>query len=176
MHVRIVPDSQPDDPVSGPGPENAAEFAVWVRPHWPAMAGFARRLSSSADWEDVLQEALAASWRKRHQFDPARGSVRSWLLAIVADQAAKRWRRLRPVPEADRSSQPSEPALALDLQRAIRTLTRRQQLAVNLYYYLGLPVAEVAEVLGCSPGTVKSTLSDARARLRRELGEEYRHA
>ena len=160
--------------MTGRGPENAAEFAVWVRPHWPAMAGFARRLSSSADWEDVLQEALAASWRKRQQFDPARGSVRSWLLAIVADQAAKRWRRLRPVPEEDRSSQPSEPAHALDLERAIRSLTQRQQLAVNLYYYLGLPVAESAAVMGCTEGTVKSTLSAARGRLRELLGEDYR--
>jgi RNA polymerase sigma-70 factor (ECF subfamily) len=138
------------------------------------MAGFARRLSSPADWEDVLQEALAASWRKRHQFDPARGSVRNWLLAIVADQAAKRWRRLRPVPAEDRSAQPAEPALALDLARAIRSLPQRQQVAVNLYYYLGLPVAESAAVMGCTEGTVKSTLSAARSRLRELLGEDYR--
>lgn len=160
--------------MSDPGADDAAGFAAWVRPHWPAMAGFARRLSSSADWEDVLQEALAASWRKRHQFDPARGSVRNWLLAIVADQAAKRWRRLRPVPEEDRSSQPCEPALALDLARAIGSLTRRQQVAINLYYYLGLPVAESAAVMGCTEGTVKSTLAAARSRLRELLGEDYR--
>jgi RNA polymerase sigma-70 factor (ECF subfamily) len=138
------------------------------------MAGFARRLSSPADWEDVLQEALAASWRKRHQYDPAKGSARSWLLAIVADQAAKRWRRLRPVPELDRTIHGAEPALALDLDRAVRSLTHRQQVAVNLYYYLGLPVAESAAVMGCTEGTVKSTLSAARSRLRELLGEDYR--
>jgi DNA-directed RNA polymerase specialized sigma24 family protein len=43
-----------------------------------------------------------------------------------------------------------------------------------MYYHLGLPVADVAAVMACSPGTVKSTLADARLRLRRELGEDYR--
>jgi RNA polymerase sigma-70 factor (ECF subfamily) len=173
MHVHVVAGSPP--PVNGPVPDDAGGFAVWVRPHWPAMAGFARRLSSSADWEDVLQEALAASWRKRHQFNPDKGSVRNWLLAIVADQAAKRWRRLRPMPEPDRSIRASaEPAVSLDLDRAIRSLTHRQQVAVNLYYYLGLPVAESAVVMGCTEGTVKSTLSAARGRLRELLGEDYR--
>jgi RNA polymerase sigma-70 factor (ECF subfamily) len=46
--------------------------------------------------------------------------------------------------------------------------------AVNLYYYLGLPVAESAAVMGCTEGTVKSTLSAARSRLRELLGEDYR--
>ena len=43
-----------------------------------------------------------------------------------------------------------------------------------LHYYLGTPVADVAEVLQCSAGTVKSTLSDARAKLRDLLGEDHR--
>jgi DNA-directed RNA polymerase specialized sigma24 family protein len=45
---------------------------------------------------------------------------------------------------------------------------------VALHYYLGLTVDECAGVMGCSAGTVKSTLSDARTRLREILGEEYR--
>ncbi len=174
MHV--LSDDRPGEPVTGQAPDAAAAFGAWIRPHWPAMAGFARRLAAAADWEDVLQDALTASWRKRNQFDPARGSQRNWLLAIVADQASKSRRRLRPVsganldgPTADR-----EPTSALDLDRVIRALPHRQQVAVGLYYYLGLPVAEVAAVMDCSEGTVKSTLSSARGRLRELLGEDYR--
>jgi DNA-directed RNA polymerase specialized sigma24 family protein len=50
-------------------------------------------------------------------------------------------------------------------------LSRRQRLAVELHYFLGLPVSECATVMSCSEGTVKSTLSDARARLRLDLEE-----
>ena len=63
---------------------------------------------------------------------------------------------------------------AIDLSLVLRRLSERQRLAVSLFYYLDLGVAEIAQVMGCSIGTVKSTLSDARQRLRALLGEEYR--
>ena len=54
----------------------------------------------------------------------------------------------------------------MDVERALGRLTRRQRMAVECVYFVGLTVAETAAVMGCSDGTVKSTLSDARARLR----------
>ncbi|HZC52868.1 MAG TPA: sigma factor-like helix-turn-helix DNA-binding protein [Mycobacterium sp.] len=57
-----------------------------------------------------------------------------------------------------------------DLDRALRGLSSRQRLAVELFYYIGLPLSEIALVMGCAEGTVKSTLADARARLRTTLG------
>jgi DNA-directed RNA polymerase specialized sigma24 family protein len=50
-------------------------------------------------------------------------------------------------------------------------LAERQQLAVNLHYFVGLTVDETATVMDCSSGTVKSTLFDARSRLRALLGD-----
>lgn len=61
-----------------------------------------------------------------------------------------------------------------DLQLAIEQLPERQQLAVTLSYFLDLPESEVAAVMGCRPGTVKSTLAAARAALLKHLGAEYR--
>jgi DNA-directed RNA polymerase specialized sigma24 family protein len=156
-------------------PSDRAGFAALVEPHWPDMARLARRLAPTGHWEDVLQEALSSAWRKRAQFDEARGTVRNWLLAIVADQSRKGFRRVRDDVELfDVSVAPGDLDGDVDLRRALTRLTRRQRTAVELHYYLGVPVADVADVLGCSAGTVKLTLSDARALLRRELGEDYR--
>ncbi|HEU5270833.1 MAG TPA: RNA polymerase sigma factor [Jatrophihabitans sp.] len=160
----------------GPGTD-ARSFSTWLQPHWPGMAWLARRSADESDWEDVLQEALSAAWRKRGQFDGARGSARNWLLAIVADQCAKNRRRLRPVLLAEPAQRPAVDAdrtEQVDVDAALAKLTDRQRLAVNLRYFLELPVADVAQVLGCSEGTAKSTLSDARRQLRKLLGEDYR--
>ncbi len=145
------------------------DFETWVRPHLVAMSRLAARLAPDGDRDDVVQEALARAWRKRSTYDEARGSAQSWLLAIVADQA-RRARRRRPhlVPDPP----PPPPAADLDLEREIRKLSKRQRLAVELHYFVGLPIAECAAVMGCAEGTVKSTLSDARARLRTVLGDE----
>jgi RNA polymerase sigma-70 factor (ECF subfamily) len=169
-----APTSRPTGTVLDASP---AGFGDWVRPHWTAMAALARRLSDTADWEDVLQEALSSAWRKRAQFDPARGTSRAWLLAITADQARKSHRRIRALPFTGQDDHPAptvDQALELDLDRAVAALPPRQRLAVNLRYFIGLPVAEVATVMACSEGTVKSTLSDARSRIRSLLGEDYR--
>jgi RNA polymerase sigma-70 factor (ECF subfamily) len=147
-------------------------FADLVRPHWDAMAALASRLAPASESEDVLQDALADAWRKRSQFDAARGTARNWLLAIVADQAYKTRRRARSSAVLADVSSDAVVHGDLDLHAALRKLSRRQRLAVELHYYLGFPVAEVATQMGCAEGTVKSTLSDARARLRQLLGED----
>lgn len=148
-------------------------FADLVAPHLPALARLAARMAPEADRDDVLQEALSAAWRKFGQYDQARGSLRNWLLAIVADQARKAYRRSRPhidIKDIPVWQQPGD----LDLERAVRALAPRQRLAVALHYFLDLPVAEVAAVMGCAEGTVKATLSQARDRLQHTLGEDYR--
>jgi len=149
-------------------------FAAWIRPHWDGLVRLARQLAPDGDWEDVLQEALSATWRKRAQFDERRGTARNWLLAIVADQARKGHRRVVRWPVRAVEDAHEDELADLDLDRAVAALSARQRTAVVLHYYVGLPIADVAEVMSCAVGTVKSTLSDARARLGRELGEDYR--
>ncbi len=107
------------------------------------------------------------AWRRWETFRPERGSPRVWLLAIVADQARQRRRRRKPVVLAEPATVLFEPEV--ELERAIARLAHRQRLAVELYYFVGLGVSEVAQVMGCAEGTVKSTLADARKRLREWL-------
>ena len=150
------------------------DFRDWVAPHVPAMALLAARLAPDADRDDVVQEALLAAWRKFGQFDPGRGTPKSWLLAIVADQAGKSRRRRRAIAGFDDIRTHDDQPADVDLERAVRTLPHRQRQAVALYYFLDLPVAEIAVVMRCSEGTVKATLSHSRDRLKRELGAEFR--
>lgn len=146
---------------------NEREFAEDIQPHLTTMLRLARRLGRN-DAEDIVQDALTRAWTKRAQFDPQRGSFRTWLLAITADQAYKTWRwhlrhnkplSLRP-DDGPRSDD------LVDLERSIQRLPRRQRLAVDCYYFAGLSIEETAAAMGCSEGTVKSTLSAARSRLR----------
>lgn len=154
------------------------EFARWVEPHWSAMTGLAWRLVEPGEVEDVVQEALTAAWRLRGRFDEARGSARGWLLALTADHARRvRRRRARSARMVSLTDVPAAQALDgradHDLAEAIGKLSGRQRLAVELYYYLDLPVSEVAVAMRCSDGTVKSTLADARRQLRRLLGDDH---
>ena len=157
---------------------DAAEFAEWTRPSLLPMTRLAKRLAPHADADDIVQDALARAWTKRGQFDPDRGTPTTWLLAIVADQARSsrrgRIRRLRVVD--DTADLPDAPAVDvggvdIDIERAIVQLAERQQLAVHLHYFVGMTVDETAAVMNCSAGTVKSTLFDARTRLRALLGD-----
>jgi RNA polymerase sigma factor (sigma-70 family) len=148
-------------------PATAEGFAEWVRPHLTAMRRVVARLAKDADADDTVQDALIRAWSKRKQFDPQRGTPAAWLLAIAADQARQVLRRRRPltriteVPAKVRSMDE-----AVDIEYAIANLPPRQRLAVDCFYFAGLSIAETAAVMRCAEGTVKSTLSDARDRLR----------
>ncbi|WP_232828495.1 RNA polymerase sigma factor [Kribbella monticola] len=150
-------------------PADGAAFVDWVRPHLAAMARLAARLAAGTDRDDIVQESLARAWMKRHQYDASRGTASSWLLAITADQARKAVRRLRPVAELgdhDAAEARQDVEGRVDVDQALTSLSARQRLAVDCYYFADLSIGDTAAVMGCSEGTVKSTLSDARARLR----------
>jgi RNA polymerase sigma-70 factor, ECF subfamily len=149
---------------------DAAQFADLVRPHMTAMGRLAARLGPRGAQDDVVQEALVRAWQSRDKFDARRGPLVNWLLTIVANEARRAWRvgplpvRIeRPMPAASADDQ-------LDLENAVRGLPARQKLAVDCFYFAGLSVAQTAAVMGCSEGTVKSTLADARANLRKLIG------
>lgn len=160
--------------VEAPPSDSTSEFRAWVAPHLVVMARVAARLAPNADRDDVLQDALTVAWRRRSTFDPARGAAGAWLCTVVANVARHAGRSRREAPMAavpDRAAAQADSDLAMDVAAAMARLGTRQREAVDLHYYAGLSVAETAAVMGISAGTVKSTLFDARARLREMLGE-----
>ncbi len=168
-------------PPAGDAPDSPPAFANWVGEHVGRMGLLAARLAPAVDRDDLVQEALLRAWRSRRSFDPAKGTPSTWLLTIVANVARQeRGRRSRvPMPAEipDAASVPGGLGAedTIDLARAVDTLAARQRLAVDCFYFAGLTVVETAAVMGCSEGTVKSTLADARTRLRAVMEDHHEH-
>ena len=114
------------------------------------------------------------AWRRWPTYDSGRGAALPWLFAIVADQGRRGRRRSRraSVPWLHHGRSVDLAPADVDLERAIAALSPRQRAAVDLYYFVDLDVATIAAVMGCAPGTVKATLSQARDRLRVLLGDD----
>jgi RNA polymerase sigma factor (sigma-70 family) len=149
--------------------DEQVSFVEWTAPYLSRMALVAARLGPPDERDDIVQDALTRAWRSRRTFDERKGSLSGWLCAITANVARSshrhRWKLRAHLPAPrDRDTD-----AAIDLDAAIKLLPPRQRLAVECFYAVALSVEETAALMGCSEGTVKSTLSDARARLRAQL-------
>ncbi|WP_141578957.1 SigE family RNA polymerase sigma factor [Actinomadura sp. WMMA1423] len=117
--------------------------------------------------EDLLQNALAkTAARWRHVSDNPEAYVRR---AMYNEQVSRwRWRGREAVvaEPPDHPSRGPDVDLRLTLERALLALPPRKRAVLVLRYYEDLPEREVAEIMGCSVGTVRSQTHRAIARLR----------
>ena len=125
-----------------------------------------------ADAEDLVQAALAKTYLAWHRIED-QGALDGYVRRAIVNTHISWWRRRRveEYPTDDIPDQAvADHAIASDLQetmrRAVDRLPERMRAAVVLRYYEDMTEAEVAEVLGVSLGTVKSTVSRAVAKLR----------
>jgi RNA polymerase sigma-70 factor (ECF subfamily) len=149
-----------------------------------------RTLADPEEAADALQDAMISAFRRADSF---RGdsAVTTWLHRIVVNASLDRLRRraARPVTSAPDERvldglaagrvvhDPSADSdLALDVTAELRKLPYDQQAALVLVDMLGYPVADTAEILGVSPGTVKSRCARGRARLLPRLAHLARPA
>jgi RNA polymerase sigma factor (sigma-70 family) len=165
------------------GAGDAAAFGELVARHRSSALRVATVvLGSASGADDVVQDADVRAWRARNTIDPER-AFRSWYLHVVAN-AGKNARRSfgRRAALELRDARASLPALVpdpaervvTDIERrtviaAVNRLGRDDRLIIGLRHFEQMAEAEMAEVLGCPTGTVKSRLSRAMERLRRQL-------
>jgi RNA polymerase sigma-70 factor (ECF subfamily) len=138
--------------------------------------------------EDVAQDALVRAWRHGSSYDPRRGSVATWLLAITRNLAIDVMRVRRPAPMdpdalvelhlRDGAAGPPELAAVRDdgdrLRHALATLPDDQRRAIVLAGIGGFSAREVAESEGIPLGTAKTRIRTAMLRLRTALVTEER--
>lgn len=140
-----------------------------------------RTLADPEEAADALQDAMIAAFRRADSF---RGdsAVTTWLHRIVVNAALDRMRRRAARRTAACQGEEALDALAtggrsladpsgrsdtaLDVRAALQRLVPEQHAALVLMDMLGFPVADAAQILGVSEGTVKSRAARGRARLR----------
>jgi RNA polymerase sigma-70 factor (sigma-E family) len=154
--------------------ESEAQFQEFVRARWSHLVRTAYLLTGDVHHaEDLTQTALAKayrSWRRVSRSDNPEAYVRRMLVSCNSDRFRK-----RRVAEALTASPPEraghdDAVSRADERSALLTalagLPPRQRAVVVMRYWEDLSEAEVAEVLGCSAGTVKSQASKGLAKLR----------
>lgn len=137
--------------------------------------------------DDVAQEAMVRAWRHAGGFDPRRGSVSTWLLAITRNLAidALRAGRVKPVPDEvllaalpATGDLPGDASVSADELRrvaaALAAMPEEQRRALLLARLQGLTAAELAVTEGIPLGTAKTRIRVALIRLRADLGQEAR--
>ncbi len=162
------------------------QFDRAYQEHAPAMLASANRvLRDTAASEDVVHDVFMALWRKPSIFDPARGSLGSYLTMLARSRALDRWRtRVARESAVDRVKQQirpesvvgedaAEPVVRRDNSRrvlgALDKLPGDQREAVLLAFGKGLTAREIAKAAGVPLGTAKSRVRLGLAKTRTEL-------
>jgi RNA polymerase sigma-70 factor (ECF subfamily) len=165
---------------------DGAAWETLVRDHQQAVFRLAYLLLADAsDAEDVAQDTFVRAFRALHTFDTQR-PLRPWLLRIATNLAHNRRRSIgrylaalkrniqsNPEPVTSLGERSAQQWEAQVLWQAVRKLGRWEQEVVYLRYFLDLSEAEMATALGVAPGTVKSRLHRALAKLRGVVDEEF---
>jgi RNA polymerase sigma-70 factor (ECF subfamily) len=170
------------------GDKDPEAFKVFYDRHGGVAFSLAYRIvGNRAAAEDVSQEAFISVWRSGARYDPARGSVRSWMLGIVRNRAIDFLRSragrapklnfdddiaLEQRPAAERTEEVALRHETRDeLRGAIGDLPGEQSKVIELAYFGGFSHSEIAEMLGLPLGTVKGRMRLGLEKIRSEMAE-----
>jgi RNA polymerase sigma-70 factor, ECF subfamily len=170
---RTEPATQASACPEAPAPES---FETFYSRELPRLLVLARALAGDLAAEDVAQESMLVAyrqWARVSALGSPAGYVRgicahqavSWVRRRMSERRALRRLASRPVSQVEPLTGDGEQFWA-----EVRRLPHRQAQVTALFYALDLPVADVADALGCAEGTVKVHLSRARAQLATRLG------
>jgi RNA polymerase sigma-70 factor (ECF subfamily) len=178
--IRTAAGAPPEpDPTPAPLTGNAeAAFEALYRSEVRPITNLVHSLTGRRDVaEDIVQDAFVVThdrWCRVSAYDHPADFVRRVALNRALSSLRRRKAELRALERwQHRAPRVVEDRLPLDeaLWQAVRRLPNRQARAVALTYVEDLPIARVAEILGCTENTVKTHLKRARANLAAQLAE-----
>lgn len=162
----------------------AAFEQIYDRYSRPVYSLALRLLGDPHTAQEVTQEIFLSIWRGASDFDPGRGSARSWLLSLAHHKSVDALRRMRRRETASflNAANPSALDTITDetihsleseaVRQALLALSSEQREAIVLAYYGGYTQQEIATRLEIPLGTVKTRTRDGMFRLRTLLGSE----
>jgi len=175
-------DVQPSGLPHAPAEPARVDIPTLYNAHWRYLVRLAALLvDDTASAEDVVQDAFVALHRKADALrdpDAALGYLRTSVLNLSRSVIRRRQvaRKHLKVAEPEATAPADQDVLLRDEHRAtlaaVRALPRRQREVLVLRYWSGLSEREIAESLGISTGSVKSSASRGMAALQRALGAE----
>ena len=166
---------------------DARAFAVVFDRHGDAAFSLAYRMCGRrAMAEDVVQEAFLSLWRSAARFDPARGSVRTWVLRATHNRTIDAFRRTASKDARDvadeglaervqaRERTDEEVERREDVRQvrsALEGLPRDQRQVIELAYFGGFTHTQIAEMLDLPAGTVKGRMRLGMTKMRMALDQ-----
>ena len=128
------------------------------------------------DAEDVMQSAFCKLWQHRGSFGDS-VQMDKWLTKVAVNECRSLWRRHAgktvSLDELDEPAAAPEREADQALVRAVLCLPEAYRTVIHLFYYEEYSIREIAGILRCREGTVKSQLSRGRSLLKTMLKEEW---
>lgn len=158
------------------GDDNALRLAYEA--HGRMVYGFCARSLDPERAKDVTQEVFVSAWKARHRYDPAKGRLGAWIMAITRNRiidnvrSEKRHSDRRADEDAIDLSTESEVDATSDkmlVAAALLELPERAREVITLAYFHDLTHPQIAERTNIPLGTVKSDIRRGLARIRHHL-------
>lgn len=155
------------------------QYTEYVTARMPALRRIAYQLCGDTHRaDDIVQNAITrlyVHWRKASAADNIDAYVRKIVVRTFLNEQRTSWlARVRLASQTP--DQPAAPGPDVETSQVLRAALARmppkQRAVLVLRFLHDLPVAEVANMLGCSPGNVKSQTSHGLAALRKHLGDQ----
>jgi len=193
----INPEEMPDVPekelVARAQKEDLQAYAALVARYRRKIYGLVYNMTSNKeDTEDLVQEVFVKAYASLPKFK-GMSSFYTWIYRIAVNKTInfvrkRKKRQAYSLNDIDQSVERQEAYIELSskaspfrdatiselqekLNEALQTLSEKHRTVVVMHDIQGIPHDKIAEVVGCSPGTVRSRLFYARQRLQAELGE-----